>query len=103
MARSITELDPVNIKDIGFLIRKLKEIFLSNIFTRSDIVLRTIKTDGAVTNLKVPHGLGYTPTDIIETSLNGGTVTWVWNQFSDKDIVITTSAAVDLRFLLGRL
>lgn len=63
------------------------------------------KTETAV---HVKHGLGFKPLDLIQTFLQGsGTVTWVYNSFTDTDIVLTIGGTVTannpttIRFLLG--
>jgi hypothetical protein len=57
----------------------------------------------AVTNLEVFHNLGYVPLDIIETRVTGGTVTWNYDSFTKDKLSLTTSAAVSIRFLAGRI
>jgi len=60
-----------------------------------------ITTKNAVTALKIPHNLGFQPKDIIKTSEIGGTATFLYNQFTPKYIVLTTSAAMTVRFFGG--
>lgn len=58
--------------------------------------------EGAVTNFKVPHNLPFQPTDVIQTSLLGGsTVTWVYDSFTTTDVVLTTSSACVVRAFIG--
>ena len=51
-----------------------------------------ITTKAAVTDLKIPHNLGFRPKDIIKTSEIGGTATFIYNQFTPQYIVLTTTA-----------
>jgi hypothetical protein len=51
---------------------------------------------------KIPHSLGFAPMDVITTYVTGGTVTWLYEQFTDTDIVFTVSAATRVRFFVGR-
>lgn len=58
--------------------------------------------DRALTNQNVAHGLGFRPTDIIQTSLIGpGTLTWEYSSFDDKSLVVTTSGACKVRAFIG--
>jgi hypothetical protein len=60
-----------------------------------------ITTKGAVTALKIPHNLGFLPKDIIKTSEIGGTTAFLYSQFTTQYVVITTSAALTVRFYGG--
>lgn len=53
---------------------------------------------------KVPHGLGFTPKDIILTyvSPDSTTVSFQYDQFDGTNLVITTNAACTIRFMAGR-
>jgi hypothetical protein len=65
--------------------------------------LYTITTTGAVTNRVMTHNLGFIPKDLIVTRTSGGTVTWAYDSFTSTTITFTTSAAVNVRFLLGSM
>ena len=69
----------------------------------SNLRLIEIETRGAVTNASIPHRLGFTPTDVILTRITGGTVTWNYDKFTKDDLNLTTSGAVKLRCLIGRI
>ena len=58
-------------------------------------------TIGAVTALKIPHNLGFLPKDIIVTSQIGGTATFIYQSFTTQYIVLTTTAAMTVRFFGG--
>ena len=59
--------------------------------------------DNAVTNEKVTHSLGFSPSDIIITSsIGAGAVTFNYDEFTETTLDITTSGAVVVRFFGGR-
>lgn len=56
----------------------------------------------AVTNLNVAHGLGFRPTDIIQTSKTGaGNITFNYSSFTETHISVTTTGACVVRFFIG--
>ena len=56
----------------------------------------------AVTKRKIPHGLKFKPQDVILTSkIGAGAVTFVYDEFTGTDLVITTTGACDIRFFAG--
>lgn len=62
-----------------------------------------IEFNKAETELLFPHNLAFLPKDIIVTSLTGGnTVSFVYEKFTNKNLVITTSGPCVVRFLAGR-
>jgi hypothetical protein len=51
-----------------------------------------------------PHGLGFIPKDIVQTSLVGAsTITYNYSAFTKDNISITSTAACVLRFFVGRV
>lgn len=59
-------------------------------------------TDGAVTNLKVPHLLGFIPRDLIRTGKIGtSSVTFNRGLFDAENLDVTTAGAVRVRLLAG--
>lgn len=68
-----------------------------------DFKFYTLSTAGAVTGLQFTHNLGFIPQDVIVTRLTGGTVTWNYDSFTKDTVSLTTSGAVNIRFLLGRI
>lgn len=59
-------------------------------------------TTAAVTNLKVPHLLAFTPKDLIRTRKTGaGSVTFNRHLFDAENIDVTTTGAVKVRLLIG--
>jgi len=58
--------------------------------------------DAASTGLKVPHGLGYAPKDIILTSsIGAGAATFKYDQFDATNLVVDTTGACTIRFFAG--
>lgn len=56
----------------------------------------------AQTNLKLPHGLGFAPKDVIQTSLTGsGTLTWNYSLFDKTDLNLTTTGPCTVRAFIG--
>lgn len=66
-------------------------------FQHFEIVL-----EAAVTNKKYPHNLGFTPKDVIVTSLIGaGAITWNYELFDSENLDLTTTGAVTIRAYIG--
>lgn len=60
------------------------------------------ETDAAVTNLKISHGLGFVPKDIVRTKLVGvGSLTFNHDQFDTSFLDVTTTGAVRFRGFVG--
>lgn len=49
----------------------------------------------------VPHRLGFLPKDVLVTSVRGGTLTWMYEDFTQSNIVATVSAATTVRAFFG--
>ena len=61
-----------------------------------------ITLDSAVTNYKHPHGLGFQPKDIVQTSKTGaGAITWNYDNFDTTHIDLTTTGACVVRAYVG--
>jgi len=74
------------------------ETLLKGVFT-----FKSLTFNSAVTNEAYPHGLKYTPLDILQLSVtNGATVTWHYDSFDATNIYLTTSAACTIRCFIGR-
>lgn len=64
---------------------------------------------GATTRFQFPHDLGYTPSDVLVTSVKGsGTITWNYDSFTGQvlDLTVTggtTNQTVTIRCLAGNL
>lgn len=62
-------------------------------------------TLGTLTEELIPHGLRFTPSDVIQLSVRNvdtAVVTWHFDKFTDEDIVVSTSAPCRVRLYLGR-
>lgn len=55
----------------------------------------------AVTNYQIPHNCGFIPTDLLKTA-ETGTITFHYDNFTDKFIYITTTGAAKFRGMLGK-
>jgi hypothetical protein len=56
----------------------------------------------AATNLRFKHHLGFTPKDIIQTSLIGdGTLSWNYTEFDDEFLDVTVTGACTVRAFIG--
>jgi len=69
--------------------------------TKFNLKFFTFSVPAAVTNLKVPHSLGYVPMDIFTTQ-QVGNITFNYSLFDDKFLDITTTGAASFRGLIGR-
>jgi hypothetical protein len=49
----------------------------------------------------VPHGLSFRPTDVIQTAVSGGAVTWLFDNFTATDLSISIAAATTVRAFIG--
>lgn len=69
----------------------------------SDFKHFTLSFSKAETELKVPHGLKFSPIDVIQTYKTGaGDVTFDYEKFDTTNLVITTTGACVIRFFAGR-
>lgn len=69
---------------------------------RGEWAFFTLTFDAAVTNLKVAHGLGFKPLDIIQTSITGaGSITFNYSLFNSETLDITTTDACVVRCFIG--
>ena len=80
----------------------LKEYF-ENQNQLQDFVHLVISIDSAQTNVKIRHGLGFVPRDILRTRKTGsGNITFNRSLFTDQLLDITTTGAVEFRGYFGR-
>lgn len=90
--------------------QRLRKIFQDLFFNinneqviKAGFIFFTFATDKPETLLKVAHGLSFIPLDVIQTSLSGlGAVTYHYDLFDKENIVVSTTAKVTARMLLGR-
>lgn len=83
--------------------KRILDYFTKDAITRANFEFLTVSPTAAVTNLKVPHKLGYVPKDVILMhNLNNVTVTFNYSKFDATNIDVTLSGATTIRFLAGR-
>lgn len=72
-------------------------------FLRGNFQHMVFEFKKADTNVKLPHGLGFRPLDVIQTSLTGlGVVTFNYALFDATNIVISATNPCVVRFFVGR-
>jgi hypothetical protein len=97
-----------------FILKDIEDQYVRENFKRLTLFLQAfplfrgewqffeITTTKAETNLKVFHGLGFKPTDVIQTSITGaGAITFNYGLFSDESLDITTTDACVTRCFVG--
>lgn len=78
------------------------QVFLNSNWGFFEIVEQTNGT------FVLPHGLGFQPLDVIQTSIKGtGSITWNYAQFTPEDFSFTTAGTstsdpLHVRLFLGR-
>lgn len=81
---------------------RLQKFFLSFPLFRGQFQHFDLTFTGAQTKGKVLHGLGFKPTDVIQTRVLGpGSLTWEYADFDDKNLVVTTTGACKVRAFIG--
>lgn len=91
--------------------RNLSQYLGDNPFLHGDFKFYTItvKITDATTGFQFQHDLGYTPSDVLVTSVKGsGTVTWNYDKFTAQvlDLTVTggsVGSTVTIRCLAGNL
>ena len=96
----------INIKEIqDEVVRKnfenLKSYF-ENQNQLQDFTHIVISLDSVQTNVKIRHGLGFTPRDILRTRHTGAGITFNRENFDDDFIDVTSAGAVEFRGFFGR-
>lgn len=81
----------------------VQKTYNGNVLNKGDFKLFTISESGVVTGKELYHGLGFIPTDVLTTKQEGGTVIWDYDRFTTEKAYYTTSGAIELRVLLGRI
>lgn len=102
--KRFTSQDPTRIEDketrgLFFKIIRYLETAVPLVF---GFRFYTVTVDSASTG-QVQHGLGAIPKDILLTSVNPSTVsvTFKYENFTNENIIFTTSGACTVRFLAG--
>jgi hypothetical protein len=99
-----------------FLIREIKDGSVQENFRRLDGFIRTspflqgefkhyevsFSAPSYPSQVDFVHNLGFVPRDLLESFREGGAVTWLYSQFDREKIYATITAAVTVRFFLGR-
>lgn len=95
----LKDIDDRYIKENFFRIDKF---FRKVPFFRTEMTFFELEFTKALTLQKVPHGLGFKPTDLIQTFLTGsGTLTWEYNSFDKVNLVVTTTGPCKVRAFIG--
>lgn len=98
----------------GFILKDIDDPYIRENFKRLESFLQDfplfrgewrffeLTFSAAVTNEKRAHGLGFTPLDVIQTSVAGaGDITFNHSEFSDTTIDVTTTGACVVRCFIG--
>lgn len=100
-----------------FLLQEIKDQYAQENFRRLDAFLRadalqkgaflffTHTFTRAETKLKLPHNLGFQPSDVLQLSVgkpDTATVTWHYDSFDKTNIVLSSSGACTVRAYIGR-
>lgn len=81
---------------------RIQEFILNFALFRGEWTFFTYEFTAAVTDTKIPHGLTFKPTDVIQTSLTGsGVLTWNYDKFTDKLLYVTTTGPCTVRAFIG--
>jgi hypothetical protein len=95
----ISEINDPYIRD-NF--RRIEDILRSESLLKGSFKFFEIEIDGAVTNLKYSHNLGFVPKDVIQTSITGsGSLDWNFPNFTKDFLDITTTGPVTVRAFIG--
>ena len=82
--------------------RRVSDFINGQDLLKCDFKFRTYTFDAAVTNLRIPHGLGTIPRDVIVTSVtNDETVTFHYSDFDASEIEVTATGACVVRYFIG--
>ncbi len=96
----LQEIEDVYSRENFFRIKKFVE---DKPFLRGEWVFFEIAINSALTNFKFPHGLGFIPKDVIQTSTVGtGVLTWNYAAFDRTFLDLTTTGPVTVRAFIGR-
>lgn len=82
---------------------RIKKFVDQKLFLRGEWVFFEIAVAAAVTNFKFKHGLGFVPTDVLQTSsIGAGVLTWNYDKFDRQFLDITTTGPATVRVFVGR-
>lgn len=102
-----------------FIFKDIEDVYIRENFKRLALFLQKfplfrgewqffeVTFTAAVTDFKIAHGLGFTPTDIILTATKGagsvgaGVITFNYDSFDKTNINVTTTDSCVVRFFAG--
>ena len=84
--------------------KSFMDVFNATPFLKGEWRFITFNVKASVTGQKLEHNLGFTPADVIVTSVIGGTITFKYDKF-DKNFLIydatVTTSPMTVRALIG--
>lgn len=84
--------------------RRIMEYVRTQALANANVVVREIVFPKALTNFRYPHGLPFTPKDVVLLSTLGAGVLTINYKLFDKDYLdFTTTDACTVRLLIGIL
>lgn len=84
-------------------LQRIKEVFRPQVLLDGQWRFYEITFTKAVDNLKYPHGLKFTPLDVLQTYISAdAAVIWNYNEFDGENLDITVSAPCTVRAFIGR-
>ena len=102
MRRIDLNLERIEDKAVLDVLVQLRDLLEADVSTNFDGLFFEFDFDGAVTNYKYPHNLGFKPLDVIQTSTIGaGVLTWNYDEFDETELDITTTGACIVRAFIG--
>lgn len=82
--------------------RRVNEFFQKDAMFRGSWKFIEKEIPQASTNLRITHGLGFKPLDVILTSkIGAGAITFNYDLFTPLEIDVTTSGTCTVRFFVG--
>jgi len=80
----------------------IKDVLIPEPLVNSGFEFMEITFAGAATNLKIAHGLGFRPLDVLQSSLTGaGAITWNYAKFDNTNLDVTVTGACTVRAFIG--
>jgi hypothetical protein len=96
------DLDGISEEVVRENFRKLGDLSGTNPFLKGDWIIREYTFTQAETNKKIPHGLPFTPRDIVLTFCTIGSITIYYELTDATNLNVSTAAACTFRLLIGR-
>lgn len=97
-----------------FILKDIEDVYIRENFKRIALFMQkfplfrgewqffSYNFAGAVTNFKIAHGLGFQPTDFIQSAKDGaGVITFNFSKFDTVNIDVTTTGACSIRGFIG--